>query len=61
MDKAALLCKVDTLVAQHGAEFVLENICKGLSQDVLESSLKYLCIQLGTPLKDQEDEEDADE
>ena len=51
MDKNFLLCKVDELVEQFGAEFVLENLCKSLSSDVLEDNLKYLCRCFEVPFR----------
>jgi len=54
MDKAELLCKVDELTACFGSAFVLENLCKSLSSDVLEDHLKYLYRCFEIPFEKQE-------
>ena len=63
MDKAELLCKVDELTACFGSAFVLENLCKSLSSDVLEDHLKYLyrCFEIPFEQEEEDEEETEDE
>ena len=58
MDKAVLLNKKDRLVEQFGAEFVLENLCKSLSADVLEEKLRFLYRQLNISFEQTEDDDE---